>query len=372
MSAGGALTLPGVSPVSAQETEAELLRRIDSLTVLAGEAAIAAQAARDARAKAEARLAEAEYSLDTVRVADMTIVTRESDAAEARELFTEVWNESFGGYRSRAPGNRTFTYLRAAYTVDPIPARPPAERVVVPTWQSRSQAKARVRSAIGQVLAEDLGGSPVGAWLRRNPFSDRAPGDVYRQMVLARSSGVERCLAGDVPSCTAALGLGPDGNTVSAWYSPEERRVRALEGLERVGLHVTSGPSPVGDVFGSALARCVDRATPDACDALLGGDPDSFAPLPFSVRATLANLALERGGRGAWTRLAQDPSMAAGEALAGAADSSLEELVSDWRAWVVESRPEAQAGLGGDSVLALVWILFFAALATRSTRWRFA
>jgi hypothetical protein len=60
------------------------------------------------------------------------------------------------------------------------------------------------------------------------------------------------------------------------------------------------------------------------------------------------------------------------EALPYAAGTPLDDLVVEWRERVVTTRRESYAGLGGKSALALLWIIFFAAAATRSTRWRFA
>jgi hypothetical protein len=110
----------------------------------------------------------------------------------------------------------------------------------------------------------------------------------------------------------------------------------------------------------------------DACDALLLFDLERWAPLPGHMRASLVGLALERGGEGAWTRLVENPSMPAEEALARAAGVPLEELVAEWRDWIVTNRPEVYAGTAGKSALALLWIVVFATLATRSTRWRFS
>lgn len=365
----GLLTLAGASPLAAQETEAELQRAIDSLAVLVDEAAEEAEAARTAREEAARRRAAAERAIDTLRVSGMTIVAPLEDAAEARELFQAAWSQRFRGYGSPTFAQRVFTYQRTGYTLDDLPVVGDVQRVAVPAWYSDARAEARVGNAIAQVLTGDLEGTPLDAWLQGSPFTRRDPAGVYREMVLARSGAVERCLAADVAACTSALGLGPDGRAVDVWYTPAERRVRALE---KAGFDEVSGSSPMDDLFGPALARCAEGTAPDACDALLDLDPESFIPLSPNVRATLAARALERGGDGAWARLVDDPSMTPEEALAHAADLPLDELVSDWRAWIVRSRPEAQAGLGAQGALALLWILFFAALATRSTRWRFA
>lgn len=367
--AAALLALAGTSSLTAQETEPELRRAIDSLTVLVDRAAAEAEAARAVRAEAARRRAAAEHALDTVRVSGMTIVTPLQDAAEARDLFEAAWSERFRGYRSPALTRRVFTYQRTGYALEEIPVAGEVQRVAVPVWHSDARARARVRDAIARVMADDLDGTPLGSWLQGTPFTRRDPADVYREMILARSAAVERCLAADVDSCTSALGLGPDGRAVDVWYTPAERRVRALE---KAGFDELSGSSPMDDLFGPALARCADGGAPDACDVLLELDPESFAPLSPTVRATLAARALELGGDGAWARLVEDPSMTPEEALTHAAGVPLDALVSDWQAWIVRNRPEAQAGLGAQGALALVWILFFAALATRSTRWRFA
>jgi hypothetical protein len=120
-----------------------------------------------------------------------------------------------------------------------------------------------------------------------------------------------------------------------------------------------------------ALQGCLELTTPDACDRFIGQSDGAFSPIPVYLRETVVAHALEIGGSGAWNRLLEDPDMPTGQALAHAAGVPLEELVAEWQAWVLSNRPEAHADLGGSSALALFWVLFFAAVAARSTRWRF-
>jgi len=88
------------------------------------------------------------------------------------------------------------------------------------------------------------------------------------------------------------------------------------------------------------------------------------------VRASLLSLALESGGRGAWSRIVEDPAMSPEAALEYASGVPLSTLLAEWRSRVVENRPDVYGSLGAHSGVALMWALFFAALAMRSTRWR--
>jgi hypothetical protein len=63
--------------------------------------------------------------------------------------------------------------------------------------------------------------------------------------------------------------------------------------------------------------------------------------------------------------------MEPGEALERASGSPLPELLAGWRVRLVEHRPETFEDLAPSTGLSLVWTILFAALAMRSTRWRF-
>lgn len=364
------LLLIAVTPLSGQVTELELERRIDSLAPVVEQAAVEAAEARLAAVEAVRLRAVTQRSLDTVQVTGVTIITPSSDAAEAYEFFSAVLAEGFPRAESRSLFRRTFTYQRAMYDVEGIPVDGVRQEIVVPAWLPGRAAMERVRRAVGEAIAADLSDTELGTWTGGNPFTVHDPARLYREAVVARSLAVERCLEGSVEACTAALGLGLGDDFLGVWYTPEQRRERVMAwaGYEDSpeGLVRTRGMN----LYGTAIEGCVERSAPEACDAFIQSDYDVWTPLPNYMRETLVGTALDRGGPGAWGRLIEDPEMSVEEAISYAAGIPLDELVAQWRSWVVTNRPEAYAGIGAKSALALLWVLFFAALATRSTRWR--
>ena len=360
------------APLQAQQTEADLVRLIDSLTPLVEQAGVQAEAARRARfAEAQARLAT-QVGLDTLSIQGMTIVTPVDDAEQARELFTEVWNESFRGFTSRTLEERTFTFQRVTYQVEEIPVEGERAQIVSPPWHSREMAKSRIRAAIGRAIAAELEAGGVGDWAGDNPFSRIDPAGLYREMISARSVAVRRCLGGDLDACTTSLGLSDDEVPFAENYTPEERRDRVIEwaGYDPVRRRLTNTLRWT-EASRQELERCAELDTPDACDGFIERAQGAFTPLPQYVNESIVAMALEEGGPSAWTRLLEDPSMSAREALSYASGMSVDDLIAEWREWVVSNRPDVHADLGGSSALSLLWLLLFAAFAARSTRWRF-
>lgn len=369
-----ALLLAVASPVQAQQTEAELQRQIDSLAPLVEQAGIEAQAAQqalEAAARAEALAGGvADRTVDTLRIHGMRILVSPDDAPTARELFEEVWSETYRGTSSPWFSRRTFVYQIALRGSQEIQVGPDEQRqgVLISPWFSRDQTKKHIRSAIGQVLAQDLGGTALGDWSHGgNPFEGRDPAQLYRWMVATASVAVHSCLDGGVDACIASLSLGPQSrDPLHVWYTAEQLAAIDASRLDQPyrDLRACEAGMP------TAGTPRTDTGDPD-CESLRGHAIWSLAPIRFA-RETLVGQALERGGLGAWSRLVEDPSMSPEQALEYASGVDLEELVTEWRAWIVTNRPEVYAGLGGKSAFALLWVLVFAALATRSTRWRFA
>jgi hypothetical protein len=308
LAACGLLWVAAAVPLGAQESLVRIQARIDSLAPLVEQAEVEAAVARSERLAADAQAEWTGRALDTLRVADMTIVTPRADVDEARALFDEVWTERFAGLASRSLSTATLTYQTVTYVVERFPVTGREHQVVVPRWASRATAKVRVRDAISAAITVDLAETAVGRWSSGNPFAPFESARVYREMRLGPSIAGRRCMDGDTASCATALGLGTDA---------------------------------------------------------VGGESDV-------ARATLVGLALERGGPGAWTRFLEDPAMPPADALTHAAGVSVGTLISEWQARVLAGRQETHAGLGGTSAIAFLWILFFALFATRSTRWRFA
>jgi len=208
------------------------------------------------------------------------------------------------------------------------------------------------------VISEDLDrASPLMRWVSGNPLHAPERERVYRLLATTPSVAVRNCIAGRPDACAAALGLGVQGDALRVWYTPEERR----ELVTRLD---------VGRAGSVSQRLCVEESRIEACDELLSEDRRRWAPLPGSVRASLLRFALERGGAGAWGRLLARPDLPPEAALAHVSGLDTDALVSEWRVWLVEGRPRAYAGFGARSLLTSFWILFFAAMATRSTRWR--
>ena len=81
-------------------------------------------------------------------------------------------------------------------------------------------------------------------------------------------------------------------------------------------------------------------------------------------------LAVEGGGEGAWLRLLEDPEASPSEALQHASGMTPEELGLAWREEVLRHRPTTYAGSIPVHWSLFLWIVLFAAMAMRSTRWR--
>jgi hypothetical protein len=185
------------------------------------------------------------------------------------------------------------------------------------------------------------------------------------------------CFSGDAPACWAALGLGFDGTleTLSAWYTPEERLAIAsrdggwgLRGSSLLTVNRLDRDDP------AALA-CAETGDQAACDALLmsaygwrGIEPRGDA----SARWTLLWEAVRLGGDGAWARALARAEAEPGEVLTYASGLESHALATAWHESVMAAQPPLYADLGRTRWGVLFWTLVFAAFAMRSTRWRFA
>jgi hypothetical protein len=119
--------------------------------------------------------------------------------------------------------------------------------------------------------------------------------------------------------------------------------------------------------------RCVEENDARACDPILAElDWVTNPPISDRLRAHVLWYAAREGGESAWARAIETADAPIPEALARIADRPVDQLVADWRAYVVAARPDVHAGLGGRGTRVLLWSLIFVALAMRSTRWRLA
>lgn len=356
-----------VTPLTgiAQQTEAELMQRLDSLRPLLDEAAATFEAQKAQAQESERLRAAAVSSVDTLQVGLITIVTPVEQAETARELFQEVWEEYYSQIdRSPTLEAVVFTFQWSDVRV-PIHVVEQRRAIEMNTsWARRARVKDEIRSVIGTTINYDLRSldTEVARWVSGNPLSGHDMEQVYRIVATTESRATRSCLGGETDACESALGLGTtrEIERLALWYTPAERR--SLVARSRF-----IAPRRAGR---AQWERCVDDEVIEECDQLLGESGRGWTPLPGSVRATLLSYALRSGGEGAWGRLLENPDLDARDALAYASRMPLDELVAGWRAWLVENRPDTYRKLFPKSGLALAWTLLFAALAMRSTRWR--
>jgi hypothetical protein len=343
-------------------TEEEILAHIEVLRPAleeARDAFAAAGAAEWARFLAETNA----HPIDTLRIGDITVLVPPADAPLARSLFAEAWSERFAAVGSETLAQWTFTFQVTRGDEEPrgfYIESPHTRQIELSPWEARTRGSTHVRSAISYAVSSELASHRIRGWASDDPLKDPDSQRIYRAIAVTPSRATRACLAGDVTACKHALGLDVGEDALDVWYTPEERRGLVLD------LAVRSGPQ----IRGEALDACRESSDPSACDRLLTGDTRRWAPAAGSVRSSLLWLALQRGGTGAWGRLVEDPAAEPEQVLAHVSGMDVDALVSEWRVWLRENRPESYAGLGGKSALALLWTLLFATLATRSTRWR--
>jgi hypothetical protein len=202
-------------------------------------------------------------------------------------------------------------------------------------------------------------------WLRGNVNAEsddtRGLEAAYVEMVTVPWTTVKRCYLGDLDGCRHAIGLVPERDPLDQWYDAEDRRrlvaTGAADGYRRT--------RPV------ERSACVDGRNIDACTALLRRLPSLSIEPPFpSGQRALVELALDRGGLGAYSRLMASPDRPLADRLAAAAGLPEDSLLAAWRARVIVSRPRAVTLTPRGAWAAFVWILVLGALALQSTRWR--
>jgi hypothetical protein len=347
-----------------QQTQASLVRQIDSLLPLLQQADVEAEAA------AERRLAEARAAVttvtDTISVGLMRIVTVPSERATAERLYGEVWAEEYAAFIDDSPAmdDHLFTFMWSR-VLEPIHIEGPVRRVEMMGWRGEGAVEEAIRGGIGSVLMLDLGRTRLSRWAGGGVRAPAQPEEIYRDLALSASKASRACLEGEALSCWLALGLGieEDPYPLDDWYTADERR--AL----------------VGRWFGrrseDALRdACLDERRISSCDLLLGdlrgGVIEGLAPLQPVGRNALLWIALNEGGQGAWGRLRANPEASPAEALLYASGATREELANAWRDYVLANRPPSHAGTGLSVLLAVAWMAVFGTLALRSTRWRSA
>ena len=359
------MALMGASPggLHAQQTEEELLQLIDSLLPLLEPANEVARAAVE-RHEAILRAGQ-ETTTDTFMVGPLTVVAPMDQVGEATDMYQKVWDEEFAHFvtRSEALERTLFTFAWAPQHTD-IVMTGEHIRAEARSWHRRAEVERRIKEAIGKTLERDIKEPParIFEWARGPVGRPDDPAWLYRQLATVPSRVGRACIDGATGACWEALGITASTESLSTWYTAEERRDLAL-GLQQWAIREAQH-----------VREACARGDYARCDELLAehGNLGSLIPMPWYARMAMVWVALDTGGEGAWDRLVEDPTMEPADALLYASGASPQELEARWRDMVLKHQPQAHAGLSVSRWTALFWILILAALAMRSTRWRLA
>jgi hypothetical protein len=367
------MLVAGSIPVSAQQTEADLVRRIDSLRLELEEATDAVVNVMNRRTTE--RSAERRAAIRTVEVGPLRVMAPIEQADLAAELFESVWREDFYAITGSPSLQRsifTFELWRTQPTEVYLVAMTDAPGLTVRrveiarSWvPTRDALRAHVRDAIWIALRDDFPiGTPMRTWLGDTRWVGHE--DAYRALATIGTGASRSCLAGDIRACSATLRLSSaEPARLAEWFTPGQRR-----GVVRRATQLGNGRSEARDPLAVA---CLDRNDLGACDAVLARiDWADDTPTATEVLVSALWHGVSVGGEGAWQRGIQDPGSSPEAILERASGMSGDSLVAAWRAVLLEHRPTVHAGLGRSAVVALFWGLILAGFAMRSTRWRLA
>jgi hypothetical protein len=299
---------------------------------------------------------------DTVRAGGIRIITSPSPlpVREAAELAWPALDSLLGNAASRLTDH---PYIVVPWDPDTAGAPPTIHAGIPVPWDLDALALrdvlwANVPLELDGMLTAWLGG-PVRLW--RHPERQRE--SAYLELVTAPSTAARGCLMGDIQSCRAVLDVGGASDPLDRWYpSAGERRVLAA--------------GPFGHYFdrgatAGAFRACFAGADSVCSDLLRSLPAGTLArPLGHPGRDALLKLALQVGGRDAFTRLAADSAAPLADRLEAAAGVSTDSLVARWRTSIIASRPAPVTLPTFAWWVAIGWAAAFAGCALRSSRWR--
>ena len=325
-------------------------------------------AAADARQSA-ARLTD-DSGLDTVRAGSLLVLVEPAHEALAREAADRAWDVLDARYGSAAARLRleplivridsTSTHAGDTTTMGIMLTAGQAVRRPVPLNSRRltqhlvHHATVTMRSEMDPALRAWLG--TYGALGFGELMFERA----YEDLATSPSRVARGCLLGELADCREALAPGHQDDPASRWYDAPHRRTLATS--RRWQLRASSPAS-----YDACLAG--DDA---ACDEVLRRLPPNEVPTPLSTltRHSLVYLAVEVGGRDAFSRLLDHAGEPLDVRVSTAAGIPPDSLFGVWRSRILEAQPRRGGVPGSTGTMALVWTAVFGFLATRSTRWR--
>ncbi len=308
--------------------------------------------------------------LDTITVGPLRVVALPEQVGLAREVFQSVWE----GFRPLVRGSEEVLssqlfIFRYAWRFDGMYLEGEGVHSVEMSrrfGRDRLESKARDRLGFAILSALPEGKPGLRWWIGNRSL---ATGDdwswIYRDLAASPSAAAHRCFRGDIPWCWEAMGVSRQEEGWINWYTPEERRilVEAKRGY-RLRMDRVRWSSPYLLVHG-----CVVLESDRACLEILREFPSEI-PLGTAARASLAALALRKGGEGAFSRLAMASGEGIREQLAAAAGIPADSLMSLWQARVLQEKPRLHADLLQAPLSLLFWVFLLTLAARRSTSWR--
>lgn len=171
------------------------------------------------------------------------------------------------------------------------------------------------------------------------------------------------CFTGSLASCRSVLGLDQPVDPLKLFRSHTERR----EAIGGVGFSYNESQQ-------LAAIRPCTNGDDASCIRMIGEVEPSRLPAPVGpiARQTLVRVAFSLGGRAAYARLTADSTLPMAQRLTEAAGVPLDSLLAVWHASVIAARPKSVELPSYGPVVGLMWVLAFATLALRSSRWRVA
>ncbi len=346
----------------ASNAEQELLLEIDSLVEISREANAALL--RTQQHHLEVMRDAAPSVLDTLEVASLRIVTLPHQVDLAAELFGEVMRERYPGVERHDALDDVWFAFQWQAQLQPILVESPEYRVESLRTVSREGVKEQIDAMVRLALTHHVLGTASGlsGWRLAGDFN--APKEwqirAYREFATMPARAARSCLKEDPAACWSILSLDLGPNPEREWYTPVERQAM----VARLA-HVFSRSES------SLVVRCTDEGLTEACDELIDGLPNYYRdPSSQRAKSIMLSLALQAGGTDGWARLLETTAMTPGDALLHISGLSPEELSSRWRDLILSNRPNVHAGFGMTQLFTTLWVLLFASLSMRSTRWR--
>lgn len=301
--------------------------------------------------------------LDSIRVGALLIVTNPSPlpVAKAAPAAWAILDSLFGAALDTLDRH---PYYLEALDPDTAALRPARPWGATFSWDVDSATLVRdlvvtiPLPAPDPALREWLTGGGVQPSFRQRTELEEG----YRRLVTAPFAAAQGCFRGKVADCGTALSLDPVELRVERWYRSAEERRRVAEGFARY----------LDDAVHRPMFAACAAGNDSICVALLHYvDPSSLPRiLGDRDRQTLVRMALAAGGQDAYRRLTARTGAPMAERLAFAAEVPVDTLLVRWRRAVLAARPRPVALDPAEAATGVFWVLAFALLGARSSRWR--